>query len=165
SYYLIDVTLLALPQTQERLATVMAYVEGLMKQPVISDRQRQQLAIHATQLKEADLDRISSSLQTALNEDANFYGRSDTLQAKAPPALQDYRNDTETFIKLTKPLVDAESVDVTAEEYLEAGNQARATSFKLWRMADEELDKLLQKRIEAYQHNRGLSLRVAAFAL
>src|SRR5260221_10439507 len=85
SYYSMDATLLALPQTQDRLGVVMADGEGMLKQPALSNAQRQELAIHATLLKEADLDRISGSLQTALNKDPNFYGSRATLQARIPP--------------------------------------------------------------------------------
>jgi|ERR1041385_329166 hypothetical protein len=111
-------------------------------------------------VQEADLDRISASLQTALNEDANFHGSSATLQATVPLALQEYRDATEVFINLTKHLVDVEKMDVTAKAYLEAGTRARQTSFKLWRIADAELDLLLEKRIEAYERSRGRSLTV-----
>ena len=56
-------------------------------------------------------------------------------------------------------------MDVTAEEYLAAGNKARDASFKLWRIADQEVDILLQKRIESYQHRCLRSLLVAGCAL
>ena len=44
SYYLMDATLLALPQTQDRLAAVMAHGEAVLKQAVISAAERQQFA-------------------------------------------------------------------------------------------------------------------------
>jgi PAS domain S-box-containing protein len=163
SYYLMDVTLLALPQTQDRLATVMDGGEAAIKRRTISNEERQQLAIHATFLKE-DLDRISGSVQTALNEDANFHGSSATLHAKVPAAIQEYMNSATAFIGLTSRLVDSGTGDVTAEEYFAVGSKARESSFRLWKIADEELDKLLQKRIDAYKTSRARSLIVAAFA-
>jgi len=91
SYYLMDVTLLALPQMQDRLATVMAFGEAALKRQPISKQERTQLAVYAALLKEADLDRTVSSAQTALNEDANFYGTSESLHRRIPPALQEFR--------------------------------------------------------------------------
>jgi hypothetical protein len=44
------------------------------------DSQRIQLAVMAALLKEADLDRTMGDIQTALNEDQNFYGSSPSLQ-------------------------------------------------------------------------------------
>lgn len=165
SYYLMDATLLALPQTQDRLAAVIAHGAAVLDQPVISAQERQQFAIFATLLKEADLDRISGSLQTALNEDPNFYGTSASLQAKTPLALKRFSKAAEVFIDLTARLATTEKAGVSAAEFLAAGNSAREASFNLWRVADEELDTLLRTRIEAYQNRRARSLLVAALAL
>jgi PAS domain S-box-containing protein len=165
SYYLMDATLLALPQTQDRLAAVMATGEAVLKQPSMTPQDRQQFAIFATMLQEEDLDRIASSVQTSLREDSNFYGVSPSLQTRVPPALQEYTEAAEAFIRLTKRFVYLDKVDVTAEEYLAAGNKAITASFNLWRTADEEVDTLLQKRIESYQSRRARSLLVAASAL
>jgi PAS domain S-box-containing protein len=165
SYYLMDATLLALPQTQDRLAEVMAHGEAVLNQPVLSSQERQKFAINAQLLKEADFDRIKGSVQTALNEDRNFYGISPTLQQRVPPVLKDYLATAEKFINLTTHIVNSEKVDVTPAEYLAAGSAARDASFKLWTVADEEVDTLLQLRIEAYQGRRAKSLMVAACAL
>jgi len=165
SYYLMDATLLALPETQDRLAAVMASGEAVLKQRDVTPQDRQQFAIYATLLQEADLDRVEGSVKTAVREDPNFYGVSPTLQEKVPPALDEYKAATEKFIRLTKRFVYLDKVDVTVEEYLEAGNKARDASFKLWRIADQEVDILLQKRIESYQLRRLRSLLVAGCAL
>ncbi|HSI15767.1 MAG TPA: ATP-binding protein [Chthoniobacter sp.] len=165
SYYLMDTTLLALPQTQDRMAAVMADGEKALEQPYVTPQDRQQFAIYANLLQEADLDRVVSSVKTALLEDPNFYGVSPTLQQRVPPALEEYIEATERFIKLTKRFVYLDKVDVTAEEYFEAGTKARAASFNLWRIADEEVDTLLHLRIESYQHRRARSLLVAGCAL
>ena len=165
SYYLMDVTLLGLPQTQDRLAAVLAFGAAVLNRQNISTPERQQLAIYATMLKEADMDRITGSLQTALNEDANFYGSSATLQDRVPAALKEYSEATDEFISLTNHLASVEGVGVTAAAYVAAGNKARAASFKLWRIASEELDTFLQTRIEYYEQRRFRSLMVAALAL
>src|SRR5260221_4509516 len=165
SYYLMDATLLALPQTQDRLAAVTAYGEGVLERQTISNQEREQLAIHATLLKEADLDRISGSVQTALNEDENFYGRSATLQSRVPPALKEYAIAAEAFISLNNRLFGSGRHGLTADDYVAAGNRACDASFKLWRIPDEELDTLLQKRIDYYQNRRAGSLIVAGLAL
>ena len=165
SYYLMDATLLALPQTQDRLADVTAHGEAVLNQATLSVSERQKFAINARLLKEADLDRIRGSVQTALNEDPNFYGISPSLQSRVPPALEEYIHATEKFIDLTNSIVNSPDIGVTIREYLSAGSAARTASFKLWRIADEEVDTLLQKRIEAFQHQRSRSLLVAGCAL
>jgi PAS domain S-box-containing protein len=165
SYYLMDATLLALPETQDRLAAVMAHGEAVLNQASLSPEEKQQFAIYGTLLKEADLDRIRGSVQTALNEDENFYGISPTLQARVPPLLKQYIEAAEAFIELTDRIVNEQKSGVTAQEYFAAGDEARQASFKLWKVADEEVDTLLQARIVAYEHRRTRSLMVAACAL
>ncbi len=165
SYYLMDATLLALPQTQERLATIMADGKAILERPAISIQDRQQLTIHATLLKEVDLDRIRVSLQTAVIEDPNFYGMSPTLQNRVPRVLKEYQAAVEAFIRLTTSVASSEKSDVTPGEYLRVGSDARAASFKLWKVANEELDRLLETRIGAYERRRASSLFVAALAL
>jgi C4-dicarboxylate-specific signal transduction histidine kinase len=165
SYYVMDATLLALPATQDRLAAVMAHAEADLQQPTISPQERQQLAIHAALLEESDLDRIKGSLQTALNEDQNFYGVSPTLQVRLPLALEEYVVSAKAMIALTRQLASEETVRVAADEYRAVGQRARAASFRLWTVAAEELDALLRTRIETYQFRRAKSLVVAFLAL
>ena len=88
SYYLVDVTLLALPQTQDRLAAVMTLGGATLLRQTVSPPERQQLATDATLLKEDDLDRITDSLHTSLNANPDFYGGSASLQARVPPAFK-----------------------------------------------------------------------------
>jgi len=164
SYYLMDATLLALPQTQARLAAVIAYGDTVLAQPAISELERRQFAIDANLLREADLERISGSVQTALNEDANFYGTSPTLQSRMPPRLKAFKELTNEFIRLTERLVSTEHPGVPANDYVAAGMRAREASFQLWTVACEELDSLLRTRIQAYERRRAQSLLVAALA-
>src|SRR5581483_1269319 len=128
SYYLMDATLLALPQSQDRLAAVMAIGEAALRQPYVSLQDRQQFDVFVAMLQQEDLDRVKGSVETSVREDPNFYGTSPSLQERVPPALQDYVAAMEKFIRLTKRSTYLERVDVTPEEYLEAGTKARDAS-------------------------------------
>ncbi len=165
SYYLMDTTLLALPQTQERLAEVIANGQTALNQPGEISAGQYQFAVYAQLLRESDVARISESMAAALREDANFYSVSPGLQSRVPPALRDYVAANETFINLIERIATGQRGDMTADQYVTAGNAARDTSFKLWNIAAEEMDGLLQKRIHYYQGRRARSLLVAAAAL
>jgi PAS domain S-box-containing protein len=165
SYYLIDATLMALPQTQDRLAEMTARGEAALSDGILTNAERQEFAIYARMLKEDDMERIIGSVQTSMNENPNIYGFDATLVPRVQPALNEYAQATKKFVDLTNHIVDSPKRDVTPNEYLLAGNAASAASFKLWRVADEELDKLLQIRIESYQRRRMRSLFVAGCAL
>lgn len=165
SYYLMDITLLALPQTQERLATIIAYGADVLQRQALTDETRLQFAVYAVQLQEADFDRIVASTQTALNEDANFYRQSSSLQSRLPAAIQAYTAATEAFIKVLQRLVNPATTDVTPETYIAAGEKARDASVALWNVAVTELDVLLQNRIDHYTRSRAMALLLTALAV
>lgn len=163
SYYLMDVTLLALPQTQDRLGKIVNFVSDILARGKISPEERLQVAVHAALLEESDLVRVSASGQTALKEDANFYGVSPSLQANFPPALAQYESTSKGFIKITREV--ANGVIVDRKAYIDAGQQALASSFKLWTLGVMELDKLISKRINNYATERSYAVGLSVLAL
>ena len=165
SYYLMDATLLALPQTQDRLAATMVQGAEALRRGNISPRERGQLRVHAALLQEADLDRIVGSTQTSLNEDANFHGVRPALQTNVPPALTEFAIVAGEFIRLTADLAEAERATVTVGQFLAAGAKARAASFRFWHVARRELDGLLQERIDYYTRTRTRVVMLVLFTL
>ncbi|MEQ1858305.1 MAG: PAS domain S-box protein [Chthoniobacteraceae bacterium] len=165
SYYLMDVTLLALPAAKHRLAEIIAYGREALQDRKTLPRRRSQLAIHAALLRESALDRVTGSVRTALNEDANFYGTSASLQAELPAALENYIARMEGFISLNTRIADGEELALSPEEYLAAGSAARSAAFQLWAVAERELRTLLERRIDHYRGRRTLSMAVAGCAL
>src|SRR5882672_2613598 len=78
SYYLMDVTLLALPQMQDRLRQIATDVEARVDSSQLGSEDQTQLATLAAFLREADWERVAASTNTAFNEDRNFQGTSPT---------------------------------------------------------------------------------------
>ncbi len=164
SYYLMDVTLLGLPQVQERTARVVLYGREVLARGVATREEQMQLVVHAAML-ESDLDRITASVQTSLNEDANFYGDSPTLKEKLPPAVAAYKEALTRFIQMTRQVSDPSAPKVTEAEYVAAGLKAHDESFQLWTVGVGELDVLLDKRIDHYTTRRTRSLTLASLAV
>ncbi|MEK6791832.1 MAG: methyl-accepting chemotaxis protein [Deltaproteobacteria bacterium] len=158
TYYMMDVTLLALPQTQDRLQEIMAYVDEAIKDGNLSLPERLQIGEYAALLKLSDIDRVSASLQTSINEDANFLGVMPSLQQRAPEALKRYTAANEEYIALLAKLRDTGRVEATPESIAAIGQRAFNESFRLWDTSIEELDKMLQVRIDDYKADRILAL-------
>jgi SLT domain-containing protein len=165
SYYLMDVTLLALPQTQERLAKITAMVTDLLRRGTITKDERLQVAIQVALLDEADISRIAGSAQTAVNEDRNFYGTSASLQEKLPMAIAAYQQTAKRFATLTLQAVANDQPPVAAAAYLVAGVKALDVSFETWRVAVGELDHLLDTRIASYTSRRTWAVVMSLLAL
>lgn len=164
SYYIMDATLLSLPQTQDRLAQAIDQGQEILARGSLTREDRRVLYTYARLLQEADLDRTIASVRASLVEDPNFYGASPTLQKRVPPLLEQYIARNEEFIQLAERVVTDEQASVTAQDFVNAGSLAREASFELWTVLCEELDLLLDKRIRAFQSKRAKSLIVAALA-
>lgn len=148
SYYLMDVTLVALPQAQDRLAKVSNLVADLLARGHITTDERVQIALQAALMQESNLEHVIASSSTSLKEDLNFYGVSPSLQANLPPAVAAYEATSKEMIDLTRKVAAGEAVDRTA--YLAIAQKAIAASFSVWHVGVGELDGLLQTRINAY---------------
>jgi hypothetical protein len=165
SYYSMDVTLLALPQTQNRLSKVIAYGRDAIEKGALSSENRVQLAVFASMLAEADVARVAGSTNTAMNEDPNFYGASPTLRGSVAPALERYEELNNKFVEMVKKLADAQKPSISSKEFVEAGLAARNESFRFWNVYSAELDKLLEVRIASYVEKRNSALAASAIAV
>jgi hypothetical protein len=165
SYYLMDATLLALPQNLDRLGKIRVWLDQLPADQPLAESNKVQLAVHVAQLKEADLDRINGDVQTALNEDANFYGASPTLQTNLPPAAKEYAQAVERLAERLEQVGGAAPLSNALAQAVEAAGAARAANSRLWQTGDRELDRLLDIRIASYEFHRRLSLLLSVVAL
>lgn len=165
SYYLMDITLLALPQTQDRLAKLLPLGLDLFKKSELPFQDRLTLASYAALLREADFDRVRADVQTALNEDTNFYGASDSLQKELPPLEGDYTTAVSELLKLLDRVVNNEQSGVTPASFEAALLKARTAGAKLWSAGIEELDRLLLTRIGSYQRHRQTAFALIGLAV
>ncbi len=154
SYYLMDATLCALPQTQQRLSDTILQVGGWLRTGVAVSN-RTQIAVMAAMLQQDDQDRITGDAQTCLSEDGNFHGVSESLQKNLPPRIEKYTAANQAFLALLNRIAAGENIPVS--DFDAAGWSARAESFKLWQTAADELDVLLTIRVNDFRHNRLLS--------
>ncbi len=98
SYYTMDATLLALPQTQDRITSILAYVKQRGSKKVLTHDEQIQLAAYASTLEESDIARIAGDVDTALNEDKNFYGVNGTLQSALKPGVDQYLDSARKLV-------------------------------------------------------------------
>lgn len=75
-----DITLVALPQTQDRIGEIASFVGGLLEKGSLSTADRNALRVYAARLEEMDMARVVADSQTALAEDPNFYGVNQSLK-------------------------------------------------------------------------------------
>lgn len=159
SYYLMDATLLALPQTQARLGDIASYGQNLLRQDKsqIAAKDLAQLGVYAALLKESDVDRLKSDVDKALNYDASFYGVSRSLQNNLAGPLQNYNTACDGFLAVIQATA-TDPASASPEAFLAASQKARAAAYDLWKISVDELDKLLDTRVKSYRTERAWTL-------
>ena len=165
SYYMMDVTLLVLPETQERLARVIDFGWEVLKRKNSTQNEKIQLAVYANSIRVSDMNRVSSSLKAALNEDANFNGISESMQRVVPAALDGYTTKMEAFCDVLNQMLLRTNAAVSQDEFLAKGFDARAQSFLLWEQLVAQQDILLRHRIDVLQSRKRLMLLLTLMAL
>lgn len=165
SFYLMDVSLVALPQTQQRIADLMVLYFNMVKDGTMKEDEKQALAVQIALFKEADLDRVIASAETALNEDENFFGRSDSLAKNLTPGVDKLRKTSEAFSKLLQEFKKGSQGKPNESKALEAGSEALEESFKFFETCATELDILLDIRMAKFRADRTYSLLLSAIAL
>jgi methyl-accepting chemotaxis protein len=165
SYYLMDVSLCALPQMQERLVDIITHVEGIVRQKSLTPQDRIYIATAAAFLKQSDLDRFTGDSQTSINEDKNFNGLSPSLQANLPPATLEAKTKIESLIKVLTGLYEAPQMNISAEAFLGPAESAYFASFAYWKVSAKELEHLLQTRVGNQSSEKNQSVLYSLLAL
>jgi methyl-accepting chemotaxis protein len=165
SYYMGDMVIGGLPQTQDRIQDIITQVEPMLRRKSISAVERVQVAVYASMLKEADEGRISSDTQSALNEDANFYGVSPSLQKNIPGIVQTYSKSAESFQSILDKIANSNELNVNVEDFLLAAHTNLEASYQLWDVGAKELDGLLEKRVSSLSGERTANLVIAFIVL
>ncbi len=164
SYYLMDATLCALPQMQDRLASTISLALDTLAASGETTQARGKLAVAAAMLTESDLGRANGSMDTAFNEDANFYGLSPTLGKNLRPRIAELTSASEAFIAQIQKIAAGDKT-VTRETTLAAGRAARTQLAGLWASAASELDTLLERRISSHTSQRRTQVALTTLAL
>ncbi len=166
SYYIMDITLLALPQAQERLLKLSSFASELYDKKTINSEDSASLAVYASNLEEADLARIDGDIATSINEDPNFYGTNKLIQESLKPELDKYKTAQLKLIGFLNTMRSSQNTQsVKSDEFYAALDALESSSFSLWFACSNALDSLLATRIDAYKKQGLQNLLLGAVIL
>lgn len=141
SYYLMDAVVNQLPSLTENLAQVRGLGTGIAAQKKITDQEKVQLTI-LFGLIESPNNQLRRGLQVAMEKDA-------TSKAKIESYVKERFQATDNFIQLVEQeIIRTEDINIKGDAYFAAGTIALDAQFKLYDVASETLDGVLQKRID-----------------
>jgi hypothetical protein len=165
SYYLMDIVLLAIPQTAERLTRLKALLQDALADHQLAEAERMALASTVALLAESDVDRVAADLRTCWNEDVNFYGESPTLQSNLKTPSERYAAANATLLAALRQALAVAGTQPGTAEIFAANDAARRAAYEFWQASVAELDVLLAARMESLQRECWRALGWTALAL
>jgi len=163
SYYLMDVTLLALPQTMDRLGAIGATLYPQLIQGELSAEQRTEAAVLARMLNEADITRVTGDMDTSLKEDPNFYGTDSVYQEVGPKLTASYSAANKEMSALLDKIAKGEKV--VPATFLSVLGEAQGTAHAFLKEGYDQLDALLSIRIGDYRDQQTKSIMTSLIGI
>jgi methyl-accepting chemotaxis protein len=146
SYYLMDATVVALPQAQVRLAAIEVLAREWAGRGAESVNVQIRFGVLAALVREADAARVAADLSAALDEDAKFYGVSPSLKAGLAAPEEEYTRRNQQLLGALDQIAAGDDTVEAASAVVQAAQAVRRASFQLWRAAEGELAALLEQR-------------------
>ncbi|HEX8349081.1 MAG TPA: methyl-accepting chemotaxis protein, partial [Hymenobacter sp.] len=163
TYYLMDVTLLGLPQLQDQLQSVAAQSRALSTQRNPQPLERAKLAADITLLKNSS-ERVNKSLQSSFTNDAGFYGVNPSLKPTINPLLQTATASVQQVTDLGSKV--AEGTVRPDIAVIDAASQSAVNNVHaLWEGSVGQLDLMLETRVKDYASTRNAYLLMTALAI
>jgi methyl-accepting chemotaxis protein len=160
-----DLTLLALPQAQERVNEILFTLMKMSTDEKVRAEEKTTLKILTNKLRTVDLDRVIASANTALNEDENFFGVSQSLQSNFTQPLNEVSTFLTRFATLTDSIADGEAATDDVVAIAEAASQAQSGLIKFWHVGSKELDELLSARVAHQERNFILAVSLSLLCI
>jgi methyl-accepting chemotaxis protein len=164
SYYLMDISLLIMPVMQMELndlmlkSSLIGLRDSLTKQDILS------LVYISGSIQDDYRKRISSALDVAITEDKNYYEQSSSLQKELPEAHSKYEKELDLFFEILDILINEQS-KINFDKLLTSTESVMDSGSIFWSKVFDELDILLEQRIDDHRYKRLISVMISAIAL
>ncbi len=165
SYYLMDATLVAYPQIQDRLQSIMTFMEPILRRHDFKNLERTQLAVFTTLLKQSDYDRITADVETCLHEDVNSGRKSPSLLKNLPEITKQLTSTLDPLLEIMNRLTSEKVHPTDIKKFEDALDLALDTSFRAFEKSIDELDRLLDIRITERNADKNMSILWSILAL
>jgi hypothetical protein len=163
SYYLVDVTLLAMPETVAQISNTAAIGNRLIAGSPNAAVDQAALT-NESALLEGSINRMAASNSTTFDADAANHGVSPTLQPKLTPALQSYKAAAASYVNTLRS-IGANPSQTSAAALASQAAALQKASLDYWETGASELDGLLNLRIADFETSRIQALGFSALAV
>ena len=163
SFYLVDGICIGLPRLQNHLAELRLLVRKSFAKPELAMADVVNLVSTGRLIKEADYDPVVNSIRTALAEDINFHGISNSMR-QIEPGLDSFIVAIDSLLGQLS-ITESNRLDGRGAEIDQLIAKALEASYQLGNIGERELTELLLIRSKEFRNGRLWSLLLTALAL
>lgn len=164
SFYVMETAMLAIPATASELANLYAIYSPLFDYASIDQEDKIELSTITTILQ-GNIQRIQNSLRTALNEDAFYYGKSESLHQSVPPAQKRFEEESIELLSFLFDLYGSESLTVNRSEFKDTLDKTWLALYELSDQTVIELEGMLEARISSMAGDRNMEFMLSFLVL
>jgi len=164
SYYMMNVAIVTMPKTLGKLSEFLLFGESVIFKGFRSREDMVKFSVFAAMLEE-DLENVRQNIATALREDKNYYGTSNSLQANMPPSLSQYESSVTPFLVVLKRFANDPDSKISVAEFMEPARTLLDAGAQLREVSFQELQILLSKRIDNFSNKKFIALSLSLIAL
>ena len=151
SYYLMDSSLLQLPDSQDLIAQIIFLSQELANKQTLTPEEKGKLIV-LTGLLQASINDVSKGVKVSFANNTNRNLKLDLNQD-----LENYVSAGTTFLNfINQKIINAKIIDFKRADYQILADDILQTNFRLWNAIVDELDKLLQVRIDKFASKKHL---------
>lgn len=165
SYYVMDATLIVVPQLFDRLYEVDQFLTALTAKPgePLSAEERVKMSVYIAMLKESDWGRAVADITTAINEDSNFYEKNTKLQGDVKNKLTSLDGVFKNYLMTLEEIASGkrEKSSMGIEQTLQVINEGNV----FYLLMNQTLNELLETRSAAIMHTRNKAMGTGVAAV
>ncbi len=157
SYYLMDLTIIAIPELIEALGKARGGASAMATAKQVSTKNIIELNLYSNDISRI-LARTQASLSTALNSTQNNQLKSHLSKFEAP-----LKNNIDSFLALLKNDIEQiENITIDVSDVFNAGSQSIQAAIQLLNNTAPKLEELLKVRVDNISHARNRQLIIVA---
>lgn len=164
TYYLMDSSLIRMPDQQTLFPQLIIQAENAARQKVISEKSKAEL-VNLISLLASSVLGSKEGIQKANLEDRNNKGDNET-QEKLEGPLNLYVKKSDEFIKYIKMnLLDAKESNINQDKLVQMGEEVLNANYQLWDEVIVQEDRLLNTRIQKFRLQQLYSILISLAAI
>ncbi len=153
SYYIMDATLIKLPENMDLTYQILSYGFDIVDKGYITADEKTVLTVK-TGLLRTNMNALYSGINVAFENNP-----AENLRPSLSSQLEDTKTKTVNFLDMIESkILKGDTIFISTEEYETAANYALNANFVLWESSISDLNNLLNSRIDGFTENKYLTL-------